>query len=302
MRVTLMHNPKAGDANHGKQRLIAALEKAGHRVTYQSTKKRGYEKALNQRTDLVLIAGGDGTIAKVGRKLIDTGIPFAVVPLGTANNLARTLGFTHSAEKIIKGLRRAKKHAFDVGFARGPWGKKYFFEGVGSGLFADYVRKAGSEDNKTRKLSKEQELTRHVSLLRQMLHKYRPRKWKIDIDGHDASGRYILWEAMNIRSVGPALYLAPPALIKDGHLEFVGAREEDRSLFINYLDEWLAGRRKKFPLRISRCRKLKIAAKKSRVHIDGKVWPKKKGKPKMSYNIEIAVKPSALVTLQLASS
>lgn len=298
MLVTLMHNPNAGDAKHGKERLVAALEKAGHRVTYQSTKEKGYEKALKKRTDLVLIAGGDGTIGKVGRKLIDTGIPLAVVPLGTANNLARTLGFTHSFEKIIKGLRRAKKHAFDVGFARGPWGKKYFLEGVGSGLFADYVQKAAGQDKQPNELSKEQELTRHVSVLRRMLHKYRPRKWKIDIDGHNASGDYILWEAMNIRSVGPALYLAPPALIKDGHLEFVGAREEDRSLFINYLDEWLAGRRKKFPLRISRCRKLKIAVKNSRVHIDGKVWPKKKGKPKKSYRIEIAVKPSALVVLQ----
>jgi len=34
---------------------------------------------------------------------------------------------------------------------------------------------------------------------------------KIEIDGKDISGRYILWEAMNIRSVGPALHLAPQA-------------------------------------------------------------------------------------------
>jgi diacylglycerol kinase (ATP) len=298
MRITLMHNPKAGNGRHGRKQLLAALNKAGHRVTYQSTNKKSYKKALKKPAHLVLIAGGDGTVTKVGRAMIDSGVPLAVLPLGTANNVARTLGFTDSIEKIIKLLKRGKKHPFDVGLARGPWGKKYFLEGVGSGLFADYVRKAASEDKKTKKLSKEQELTRHVRVLRRMLHNYRPRKWKVDIDHHDASGRYILWEAMNIRSVGPALYLAPPALIKDGHLEFVTAKDEERSLFIKYLDSWLAGRRKKFPLRISRCRKLKIVAKNSGVHIDGKIWPKKNRKSKRSYQIDITVKPSALIVLQ----
>src|SRR3954464_279627 len=162
MRITLMHNPKAGNGGHGKKALVAALKKSGHRVVYQSTKKNDYKKALKKSTDLVLVAGGDGTVTKVGRELIDSGVPLAVLPLGTANNVARTLGFTDSVEKIIKGLRRGKKHAFDVGLARGPWGKKHFLEGVGSGLFADYVRKAGRDDKKTKNLSKEQEMTRHV--------------------------------------------------------------------------------------------------------------------------------------------
>ncbi|PYI47151.1 MAG: diacylglycerol kinase, partial [Verrucomicrobia bacterium] len=36
MRVTLMHNPKAGDAEHGEKQLMTALAKAGHHATYQS--------------------------------------------------------------------------------------------------------------------------------------------------------------------------------------------------------------------------------------------------------------------------
>jgi len=293
-----MHNPKAGNGEHGKKELMAALAQAGHRATYQSTKKKNYKMALKKRTDLVLAAGGDGTVAKVGSELIDTGIPLAILPLGTANNLARSLGFTASVEKIIKGLTRSKKHAFDVGVARGPWGRRYFFEGVGGGLLAQYVRKAEREGEKNKKLSKEQEMTRHVSLLRRMLHDSAARRWKIDIDGKDVSDCYILWEAMNIRSIGPALYLASPALIQDGYLEFVAAREEDRSLFSAYLDTWLAGRRKKFPLRVSRCRKVQIVSTNSILHFDGKGWLRKKRKSKTPYKIEITVKPSALVILQ----
>jgi diacylglycerol kinase (ATP) len=299
MRITLMHNPKAGNGDHGKEELIAALEKAGHRVTYQSTKKKGYKKALKKSTDLVLVAGGDGTVAKVGRELIDRGVPLSILPLGTANNIAQSLGFTVSIEKIISGLRRGRKRVFDVGIARGPWGKKYFFESVGAGLLADYVHKAKREDKKeTKKLSKQQEMTRHVSLLCRMLHNYRAKKWKIDIDDHKAADRYVLWEAMNIKSVGPALYLASPAATKDGFLDFVSVREEELSLLETYLDEWLAGRRKKFPFRISRCRKIKIASKNSPLRLDGKIWPHKNRKSKKAYKIDIGIKPSALVILQ----
>jgi diacylglycerol kinase (ATP) len=301
MRITLMHNPKAGTAQHGKKQLLAALKKAGHRTIYQSTKKRGWEKALKKPTDLVLSAGGDGTVAKVGRKLIDTGIPLAILPLGTANNLARSLGFKTSIEKIIRALRHRKKRVFDVGVARAPWGRKYFFESVGAGLLADYVHRANRETKKqTKKLSKEQELTRHVSLLCRLLHKYRAKKWKVEIDGQDASIQLVLWEAMNIQSVGPALYLSPRAATKDGFLDFVSVREKERPHLHTYLDEWLAGNRKKFPFRISRCRKVEITSKNSIIRLDGKIWPrdKRKRRRKRPAKIEITIRPSALVVLQ----
>ena len=153
MRITLMHNPSAGHGKHRKKDLMEALAKAGHNAIYQSTKKRGYKKALKKPGDLVLVAGGDGTITKIARRLIDTGIPLAVLPLGTANNLARTLGFIASPEKVIARLQDGKKHSFDVGVARGPWGRRYFFEGAGAGLLADYVRAAKKQDKKPKSTS-----------------------------------------------------------------------------------------------------------------------------------------------------
>jgi diacylglycerol kinase family enzyme len=298
MRILLMHNPKAGQGNHGKKKLMAALAKAGHHAIYQSTKKSDYKKALKKPVDVVLVAGGDGTVGKVGRELIDSGIPLGVLPLGTANNLARSLGFTASPEEIITGLERGKKRAFDIGLARGPWGKRYFFESAGGGLLADYLREAKDKPKKTKKLSEEQEMRRHVSLLRGMLHDYSARKWKMDIDGKDISDDYILWEAMNIRSVGPLLYLASQAATKDGRLDFVCAREEDRSLLMQYLDARLAGQRVKFPLPLRRFRKLNIVWENATLHFDSKVWPRKNEKAKSQSDIEITVKPSALVILQ----
>ncbi len=112
-----MHNPKAGRGNHGKKELMAALANAGHHAIYESTKNSDYKKALEKSVDLVLAAGGDGTVGKVGRELIDSGMPLGVLPLGTAKNLARSLGFTAPPEEIVAGLERGKKRAFDIGLA-----------------------------------------------------------------------------------------------------------------------------------------------------------------------------------------
>jgi diacylglycerol kinase family enzyme len=300
MRITLLHNPKAGRGKLAKRDLTAALAKAGHHAIYQSTRNSDYKKALKEPTDLVLAAGGDGTVGKVGHELIDTGIPLAVLPLGTANNLARSLGFCVSPEEIITGLESAERRTFDVGLARGPWGKRYFFEGAGGGLLADYLRNAEDKVKRTENLSKDEEMRRHVSLLRRMLHDYPARKWKIALDGEDISNRYILWEAMNIRSVGPILYFASHAATKDGRLDFVCVQEEDRSLFRGYLDGRLAGRKAKFPLSLRRFRESKILWENSTLHFDDKVWPDKKQKVKNPSDIEITVKPSALVILQPA--
>ena len=296
MRITLIHNPKAGDAKHGKKQLMRALANAGHHATYQSSKRPGLRKALRHPTDLVLVAGGDGTTGKVASRLIDSGIPLSVLPLGTANNLARALGFISSPEEIITRLEGGKKRTLDVGLASGPWGKRHFFEATGEGLLADYLRDASKESKNKREvenLSKEQEMARHGAKLGRMLHEYRDRKWKIKIDGRDISGRFILWEAMNIHSVGPALYLAPFAATKDGRFDFVCARTADRAALMEHFDARVAGKKSNSPLPTKRFRELRILWKGSTIHVDDELWRDKK----WSEEIKITVKPSALIVL-----
>jgi diacylglycerol kinase (ATP) len=295
MRITLIHNPKAGHGNHNKKELMDALTKSGYHATYRSTKETAYKTTLGQSTDWVIAAGGDGTIEKVASRLINSDIPLSVLPLGTANNFARNLGFVGSAQEIIAGLREGKEKAFDVGLARGPWGKRFFFEGAGGGLLADYVRGAKGKHKKAKQLSKKQEITRHISLMRRMLHDYPARKWKIEIDGEDISDRYILWEALNTRSVGPALSLAGRASTKDGRFDLVCVGERDRSALMKYLDARLAGERTKLSLPIRRFCKLKVSSKKSTIHLDDRCWLLKKQQRKHHNEIEITVKPSALI-------
>ena len=131
MRITLIHNPGAGRTDHrGKDELVALIEEAGHSVRYQSSKDDDWEEALNKPSDLVVAAGGDGTVGRVARGMVGRNVPVSVLPAGTANNIARTLGLAdRSPEELVRGWAEARRVKLDIGMVSGPFGKRSFVEG-----------------------------------------------------------------------------------------------------------------------------------------------------------------------------
>src|SRR5690349_16136093 len=138
MRVTLLHNESAGDDDQPTgQRLRELIAGAGHEVAYRSASNEDLARTLSEPADVIAVAGGDGTIGRVAKRLAGTAIPLAVLPMGTANNISHTLGIAERPlEQLIAGWNRAKIRRLDVGLARGPWGNRRFIEGLGVGVFA----------------------------------------------------------------------------------------------------------------------------------------------------------------------
>ena len=294
MRVLLIHNPKAGDRKHGKKQLMQSLKRNGLQAFYQSIKERGWQKAFRKPVDVVIAAGGDGTVHKTAWKITDSGIPLAILPLGTANNLACSLGFAGSVDEILESLHCGESQPFDIGVARSGSQTDCFLEAVGGGLFADYFPAA--KGNEKEGASPEEELKAHLSVLRELALGYRARPWKMSADGKDISGRYILWGSMNTRSAGPALHLAPKARTNDGRLDFVAVREHERKVFIKHVDAHLTGRKQRLPLAPRKFRQLKITSPTGAMHLDGESWPSKNGKARGK--VEIIVKRAALLVWQ----
>ena len=84
MRVTVLHNPTAGEESHSGGRLVSALERAGHRATYYSTKDKDHKEILKDPAalgDAVVVAGGDGTMAAAASVLAGTSTALAVLML-----------------------------------------------------------------------------------------------------------------------------------------------------------------------------------------------------------------------------
>ena len=293
MRILLIHNPKAGDRKHSRKQLTAILTRCGHQAFYQSIKNRGWNKAFKKPVDLVIAAGGDGTVHQTAWQITDSGIPLAILPLGTANNLAHSLGFTGSVEEILQSLHCGKSQPFDIGMARNGSQIDFFLEAAGGGLFADYFPAA--EANEQKGASPEEELKAHLSLLRELSLDYPAHHWKMSIDGKDISGRYILWGAMNIRSAGPGLHLAPKAKTDDGQLDFVAVREDERKFFVKHVDAQLDGLKHRVPLRARKFRELRITSPSVGTHLDGKPWLTNKQNRKTRSSVKIIVKRAALL-------
>jgi diacylglycerol kinase (ATP) len=287
MRVLLIHNPKAGDRKHGKKRLMWSLKRNGLQAFYQSIKERGWEKAFKKPVDVVVAAGGDGTVHKTAWEIMESGIPMAILPLGTANNLACSLGFAGSVDEILQSLHRGKSEPFDIDVVRSGSQADCFLEAVGGGLFADYFPAAKANEKEGG--SPEEQLKAHLSLLRELALDYRARPWKMRIDGRDVSGRYILWGAMNTRSAGPALHVAPRSKTDDSRLDFVAVREDERRDFIKHVDAHLAERKEGDPLTPRKFRELKVTSSPGAMHLDGEPWPNKRNE-RACGKVEITVK------------
>jgi diacylglycerol kinase (ATP) len=98
MRATLFHNPSAGH-KADKDDILAAMKLADFDVRYVLVKQDDIEQALEKKTDLIVIAGGDGSITEVTTKIPDRSIPVAIVPLG---NCKQHCAFTRSCRHTTR--------------------------------------------------------------------------------------------------------------------------------------------------------------------------------------------------------
>jgi diacylglycerol kinase family enzyme len=101
----------------------------------------------------------------------------------------------------------------------------------------------------------------------------RPLALKLNLDGVDLSGEYVLLEAMNIPSIGPNLRLAANADPGDGLLDIVLVAYDERARLSEYLTERIADGSAAAQLPGRRCRQLHIESDEVRVHIDDDFWP-----------------------------
>ena len=233
MRATLIHNPSAGDAELDESALKEMLSEAGFQVRYRS-REEDWKKGLRdqEKSELVIAAGGDGTVTRVALELEGADIPLAILPLGTANNVARALGLVGSAQEIAARWKAAQPRALDIGVVSASWGEYRFIESVGGGVFARLIASAGDDSLRLMTGAKGD---RALAVLEDVLEEAKPSRWEIELDGRDLSGDYVAIEAMNMRFVGPKVPLAPDADPGDGLLDLVLIGSKERRLLLEYV-------------------------------------------------------------------
>jgi diacylglycerol kinase (ATP) len=274
VRVTLLHHPRAGVEQHSAGALTALLAAAGHVVVaHASVKEPGWRAALDAHSELVVVAGGDGTVQAVFTELATSSTLVAVLPTGSANNVARTLGYRgEELADLVACWEHGTRRRYDVAAASGSNATQRFVEAIGGGIFADVL--AHAEDVEADP-DGEEKLALGLRLLRNVAGAARAERWELEADGVDLSGHYLAVEAMNIREAGPNVPLARDADPGDGRLDLVCVRPEDREALLAYVEASLR-KRTADPLDLPVQQAARITMRPPvgcTVHVDDELWP-----------------------------
>jgi len=133
-RALLLLNPKARRGRDAGAEVRAGLAARGLDVVPagQSDWDRLPDLIARERhrVDRVVVAGGDGTLNSAVQALAGTNLPLAILPLGTANNLARSLGLPKDLEEACDVAAHGSRRTIDLGWING----RYFFTTASIGL------------------------------------------------------------------------------------------------------------------------------------------------------------------------
>lgn len=138
--ILLLVNPNARRAGDGVDAAVKTLEAGGVAVRLETFTGPDEVEADIRRcasgADCVVVAGGDGTLSRSGGVLARVGLPLGILPAGTANDLARTLGIPDDPEEAAKVILNGHRRRIDLGTVNGyP-----FFNVASIGLSAELSR------------------------------------------------------------------------------------------------------------------------------------------------------------------
>jgi len=261
-RATLIHNEKAGDRRHTRAYLVGLLEGAGYDVSYFAVQQGDLAEALGHPAEIIVSAGGDGTVARVVGQARSDGPAIAILPLGTANNIAASLGIAGPLEDIVSAWQQARMRPYYPIGASGPWGMRRLIEGVGFGAFEEAMHE----------IPRKFRVKRARDFVRKIVVDAPPECLEIGIEDETIGGRFAVLEITAIPLIGPRLPLAPAADPSDRNLEicFVGDNEADRQAFAQWLDNPESA--ELAPVSSRRAQRLTIAGQFRRIRLDSKLW------------------------------
>lgn len=271
--ATLLHNPKAGEKSFTAEELISEIENNKIRLHYSSLKEEGWDN-ISPDSDFIIVAGGDGTVRKVAMKMlkgaINRNFPIALLPAGTANNIAGTLKIPEEVEKAVQSWKEGLKKKFDAGIIHHPSSPGFFLESFGLGAFPALMTEM-KEQNKDVLNSPEKKLKMAIDVLHRIVLSLEPFDCEIEMDDTFVSGKFLMVEIMNICSLGPNLQLSPQSDPGDGEFEVVLIPEGQREKLLAMVANKMRGEEDDEFFDVFKAKNIRIKCGQAIAHIDDEI-------------------------------
>jgi len=203
-------------SRQGQKQLPAAIEQLqtlGLELVEESTESPQQLPDMIRRyqdqVDLVIVGGGDGTLNAAVDGLVDARLPLGILPLGTANDLARTLKIPTSLPEACEVIANGQVRRIDLGWVNG----KHFFNVASVGLSVQITEQL------TKEVKRRWGIFAYAVTAVQAMWQARPFRAEIRLNGETIKVRTIQIAVGNGRYYGGGMAVAHDATIDDQRLD-----------------------------------------------------------------------------------
>ncbi|MEN2768140.1 diacylglycerol kinase [Ornithinibacillus xuwenensis] len=230
-RARIIYNPTSGREAFKKElpAVLEKFEKAGYETSAHATTGEGdaieaARTAVERQYDIVIAAGGDGTINEVINGLAEQEYKprLGVIPVGTTNDFARALTIPRDIQKAVDIILEDYSMLLDIGKVN----NQFFINIAGGGKLTELTY-----DVPSKLKTMIGQLAYYVKGI-EMLPSLKPTHVKIEYDGNEIEEDIMLFLISNTNSVGGFEKLAPDACLNDGYFDLLILRKTNLAEFI----------------------------------------------------------------------
>jgi diacylglycerol kinase (ATP) len=228
--IVVIRNPVSGRARSDRKWEIAREALRDHHVEVLTTTAPGDAVTLARAHaapgQLIIAAGGDGTVGAVAAGLLGTGAILGALPLGTGNDLCRTLGYGPDVRKALDAILHGTESLMDAGRWEVAGACGTFVNIAGCGFDACVADRVNHGHRLLRGT------TAYVAAVLETLATFHPARVRLTVDEQVFETDATLIAIANARTYGGGMAVAPDAKIDDGLLDVIVVRGVGRLEFL----------------------------------------------------------------------
>tara|TARA_B100001121_G_scaffold291808_1_gene292880 strand:+ start:1522 stop:2391 length:870 start_codon:yes stop_codon:yes gene_type:complete len=229
-KITFIINPIAGHKRHKEveRKIHKYLDNSKFDLKIKYSKKKGDLKTITKQaiangSKIIIGVGGDGTVNEISSELINSNIKMGIIPTGSGNGLALSIGIPNNIKKAIEKINSQNIKKIDCISVN----DLHSINLIGFGFDALVAKEFSKESSRG--------LIKYIYLTFKLLFKFKPKEFKIKLKNKVKKIKVFSLNICNGQQFGNNFIISPKAKLDDGNLRVCIIRNFNRYQFFYLL-------------------------------------------------------------------